>query len=41
MLLFPCSFDFCVRDGGNTPVENLGQIVFGDRIQQSPYMVID
>jgi transmembrane 9 superfamily protein 2/4 len=32
------SFDFCQKDGGDTPVvENLGQVVFGERISTSSY----
>jgi transmembrane 9 superfamily protein 2/4 len=31
-------FDFCQKDGGDTPVvENLGQVVFGERISTSSY----
>ncbi|XP_057298342.1 transmembrane 9 superfamily member 2-like isoform X2 [Hydractinia symbiolongicarpus] len=32
------SFDFCANIGSDpSPVENLGQVVFGDRIHPSPY----
>lgn len=31
------SFDFCVVDEEHSPVENLGQVVFGERIRPSPY----
>ena len=31
------SFDFCVVDEDHSPVENLGQVVFGERIRPSPY----
>ncbi|XP_026325270.1 transmembrane 9 superfamily member 2 isoform X2 [Hyposmocoma kahamanoa] len=30
-------FDFCVSDETQSPVENLGQVVFGERIRPSPY----
>lgn len=30
-------FDFCVVDEDNSPTENLGQVVFGERIRPSPY----
>ncbi|ESP04811.1 hypothetical protein LOTGIDRAFT_211611 [Lottia gigantea] len=30
-------FDFCQVDADNSPVENLGQVVFGERIRPSPY----
>lgn len=33
------SFDFCVDDHETGPVENLGQLVFGERIRSSPYKV--
>ncbi len=33
------SFDFCVIDESESPVENLGQVVFGERIRPSPYNV--
>ncbi|KAG5314871.1 TM9S2 protein, partial [Pseudoatta argentina] len=30
-------FDFCTAEDGQSPVENLGQVVFGERIRPSPY----
>ncbi|XP_043255737.1 transmembrane 9 superfamily member 2 [Colletes gigas] len=30
-------FDFCTSDESESPVENLGQVVFGERIRPSPY----
>ncbi|XP_014485207.1 PREDICTED: transmembrane 9 superfamily member 2 isoform X1 [Dinoponera quadriceps] len=30
-------FDFCTVEDGQSPVENLGQVVFGERIRPSPY----
>ncbi|XP_046676236.1 transmembrane 9 superfamily member 2 [Homalodisca vitripennis] len=30
-------FDFCVTDESHSPAENLGQVVFGERIRPSPY----
>lgn len=34
------SFDFCtVSEGSDSPVENLGQVVFGERIRPSPYKI--
>ena len=33
------SFDFCLDDHETGPVENLGQVVFGERIRSSPYKV--
>ncbi|XP_051159040.1 transmembrane 9 superfamily member 2 isoform X2 [Leptopilina boulardi] len=30
-------FDFCASDESLSPVENLGQVVFGERIRPSPY----
>lgn len=30
-------FDFCVTKNESSPVENLGQVVFGERIRPSPY----
>ncbi|XP_015601918.1 transmembrane 9 superfamily member 2 isoform X2 [Cephus cinctus] len=30
-------FDFCASDDTQSPVENLGQVVFGERIRPSPY----
>jgi hypothetical protein len=38
-LIFAHSFDFCKVDEDNSPVENLGQVVFGERIRPSPYQV--
>jgi len=32
-------FDFCSSDSQEWPVENLGQIVFGERIRPSPYNI--
>ncbi|XP_059484241.1 transmembrane 9 superfamily member 2 [Neocloeon triangulifer] len=32
-------FDFCLTDETNSPVENLGQVVFGERIRPSPYKI--
>lgn len=32
-------FDFCESDSQEHPVENLGQIVFGERIRPSPYNI--
>lgn len=32
-------FDFCPIDEDNSPVENLGQVVFGERIRPSPYKI--
>lgn len=32
-------FDFCQADEGESPVENLGQVVFGERIRASPYNI--
>lgn len=32
-------FDFCTVDESNSPVENLGQVVFGERIRPSPYKI--
>lgn len=32
-------FDFCTIDEGNSPVENLGQVVFGERIRPGPYKI--
>ncbi|KHN75985.1 Transmembrane 9 superfamily member 2 [Toxocara canis] len=31
------SFDFCVGSEDESPVENLGQVLFGERIRPSPY----
>lgn len=33
------SFDFCQANGDDSPVENLGQVVFGERIRSSPYNI--
>lgn len=32
-------FDFCPIDEGNSPVENLGQVVLGERIRPGPYKI--
>ncbi|XP_037031079.1 transmembrane 9 superfamily member 2-like [Bradysia coprophila] len=32
-------FDFCPTDESDSPIENLGQIVFGDRIRPGPYAI--
>lgn len=32
-------FDFCPIDETNAPVENLGQVVFGERIRHGPYRI--
>lgn len=32
-------FDFCQAEGGKRPSENLGQVLFGERIEPSPYKV--
>ncbi|XP_038209772.1 transmembrane 9 superfamily member 2-like [Zerene cesonia] len=32
-------FDFCLSDETQSPVENLGQVVFGERIRPSPYKI--
>jgi len=32
-------FDFCPANEDNAPVENLGQVVFGERIKLSPYKI--
>ncbi|KAG1685800.1 Membrane-associated protein Hem [Nymphon striatum] len=32
-------FDFCVTDESDSPVENLGQVVFGERIRPSLYKI--
>ncbi len=39
LLLFRFSFDFCVADESESPVENLGQVLFGERIRPSPYKI--
>uniref|UniRef100_T1D7P4 Transmembrane 9 superfamily member n=1 Tax=Crotalus horridus TaxID=35024 RepID=T1D7P4_CROHD len=31
------AFDFCQAEGGKRPSENLGQVLFGERIEASPY----
>ncbi|KAI6226870.1 Transmembrane 9 superfamily member [Aphelenchoides besseyi] len=33
------SFDFCVGSEADSPVENLGQVLFGERIRPSPYQI--
>ena len=40
-MLISCSFDFCSvpDEKSNSPTENLGQVVFGERIRPSPYNV--
>lgn len=32
-------FDFCPINEENSPVENLGQVVFGERIRPGPYKI--
>ncbi|XP_012262540.1 transmembrane 9 superfamily member 2 isoform X2 [Athalia rosae] len=32
-------FDFCTDDTDQSPAENLGQVVFGERIRPSPYKI--
>lgn len=32
-------FDFCPIDEEDSPVENLGQVVFGERIRPGPYKI--
>lgn len=32
-------FDFCTTNETSSPVENLGQVVFGERIRPSPYKI--
>ncbi|XP_014233286.1 transmembrane 9 superfamily member 2 isoform X1 [Trichogramma pretiosum] len=32
-------FDFCKADETNSPAENLGQVIFGERIRNSPYKI--
>lgn len=32
-------FDFCTTDESASPVENLGQVLFGERIRPSPYKI--
>ena len=35
-----CSFDFCLANAEKSaPAENLGQVVFGERIRPSPYNI--
>ncbi|KAH9372181.1 hypothetical protein HPB48_021104 [Haemaphysalis longicornis] len=36
---FRCSFDFCTTNVTTSPAENLGQVVFGERIRLSPYQM--
>lgn len=33
------SFDFCIGSEDESPVENLGQVLFGERIRPSPYSI--
>ncbi|XP_059082193.1 transmembrane 9 superfamily member 2-like [Tigriopus californicus] len=33
-------FDFCKSDSSSGPSENLGQVVFGERIRPSPYKIV-
>lgn len=33
------SFDFCLGSEAESPVENLGQVLFGERIRPSPYKI--
>uniref|UniRef100_A0A1I8EL87 Transmembrane 9 superfamily member n=1 Tax=Wuchereria bancrofti TaxID=6293 RepID=A0A1I8EL87_WUCBA len=33
------SFDFCIGSENESPVENLGQVLFGERIRPSPYKI--
>nr|CAD2195780.1 unnamed protein product [Meloidogyne enterolobii] len=33
------SFDFCLGSEDESPVENLGQVLFGERIRPSPYKI--
>ena len=39
-LSFSSSFDFCKDSEKRNPSENLGQVLFGERISSSPYKVI-
>lgn len=39
--VFVVSFPFCTIAGESSPVENLGQVLFGERIRPSPYKVSD
>lgn len=32
-------FDFCRVENGDSPAENLGQVVFGERIRPGPYKI--
>lgn len=32
-------FDFCQVDESDSPMENLGQVVFGERIRPGPYKI--
>ncbi|CAD6187415.1 unnamed protein product [Caenorhabditis auriculariae] len=32
-------FDFCIGDEDESPVENLGQVLFGERIRPGPYSI--
>ena len=34
------SFDFCPSPENGAPAENLGQVVFGERIRASPYQLL-
>lgn len=36
---FLFSFDFCTTDESKSPTENLGQVLFGERIRPSGYNV--
>ena len=38
-LIVEFSFDFCGTEGESSPTENLGQVLFGERIRPSPYKV--
>ena len=40
IVFFLSRFDFCTSDS-QSPVENLGQILLGDRIRPSPYEVFN
>lgn len=33
------TFDFCIGSEDESPVENLGQVLFGERIRPSPYNI--
>ena len=39
LLIKLLSFDFCLGSEDESPVENLGQVLFGERIRPSPYKV--